>query len=619
MGKLRSERERRLQRKLIPLNIVICLISIAAAVSLFLFPFVKVDIGKILRNGDTVAFVENKVENMVGESLENAEAGTVDFAPVVSAIVANVLSTAKGEVSVSAFNASKVAFYKGENKTEQVLNQLLYADDGLVNNLINSVADGVVALFDTDGEGGGIVEEMIVSTIAVSLAADLPEEAAAKVNKDTLPALTDKFREMNGVENREQAEVVANGFTDSLGAVFGDVYDIEQSRGEIVNFVLELYDDTLKEIADKEGETFSVEAMVSVAVSKNVDLNKFNLSEILSGLIKKSNNEETASLASYSVAEGEEDGTGIGTEGEQGGETGGTEEGGESGGENESGDKLICTNYGEILTAMGLGADDIDELKETLRADIRMAVDNAVEPYTKYINYYGYIFYGMLAFIVPWLILFLFSFFHMLAKNKRFMMWYVKLYSFLPCLVFFIAPKVAPWILDKFAPNVLSGDKGPLIKAALTGVSSYTYISGICYLLLWLFSICWAFPIKHKIRKERKACKRAARGGGVPQPQTYGAPADGTYGNAYGGSEYGDSYGNGGYGGYDNNYGYGSPYGGYDDYSSYDGGFDEPYTGGYGVFDDYAGYGSYDSYGSDYDDYGSGYGSSYGYDDDDDY
>ena len=92
-----------------------------------------------------------------------------------------------------------------------------------------------------------------------------------------------------------------------------------------------------------------------------------------------------------------------------------------------------------------------------------------------------------------WGILFLFAFFHIFAKNKRFMMWYVKLFGFLPCLIFGVAPLLAGVLL----PAEAAAGMGALLGM----VSTMTWVSGACYLLLWIVSIFWAFPIKRKIRR----------------------------------------------------------------------------------------------------------------------
>lgn len=97
---------------------------------------------------------------------------------------------------------------------------------------------------------------------------------------------------------------------------------------------------------------------------------------------------------------------------------------------------------------------------------------------------------------VMWLILFLFALFHLFAKNKRFMMWYVKLWGFSPCMVYFVVPLVAKGIIAAVA--------GEVYASLLAMLSSLTWICGVCYLLLWCVSIFWAFPIKKKIRAMKK-------------------------------------------------------------------------------------------------------------------
>ncbi len=79
-------------------------------------------------------------------------------------------------------------------------------------------------------------------------------------------------------------------------------------------------------------------------------------------------------------------------------------------------------------------------------------------------------------------------------------MWYAKLFGGIPCLIYWLVP-----ILFINFGSYLEGFLGAEMVATITGVfgaiSSLTWISGICYLLIWAVSICWAFPIKHKIRK----------------------------------------------------------------------------------------------------------------------
>lgn len=102
-----------------------------------------------------------------------------------------------------------------------------------------------------------------------------------------------------------------------------------------------------------------------------------------------------------------------------------------------------------------------------------------------------------------WAFLALFSFIHIFTKNKKVGMWYVKLFGFLPCLLFFVAPTVALMVL----PGMMGGDASSafsMISSLGPSFFGTVAISGICYLLLWLVSIFWCFPVKRKIRKLKK-------------------------------------------------------------------------------------------------------------------
>ena len=99
---------------------------------------------------------------------------------------------------------------------------------------------------------------------------------------------------------------------------------------------------------------------------------------------------------------------------------------------------------------------------------------------------------------ILWAILALFALLHILLPNKKVAMWYVKLFGFLPCLLFFIAPLV----MSSVAGSMLAE------QVAILGSISFksmTLISGICYLLMWILSIFVCHPIKKKIKMAKRA------------------------------------------------------------------------------------------------------------------
>ena len=151
--------------------------------------------------------------------------------------------------------------------------------------------------------------------------------------------------------------------------------------------------------------------------------------------------------------------------------------------EGQSGE--IYTSYDELIDGM------LSEQGE----DFANTIDQAA-PYLKIVA--G----AMIFFAAVWVILALFALLRIFTKNKRFTMWYVKLFGCYPCILFWLAPLLA----NTLAPAVAAEAAGT-VTAALAMISSTAWISGLCYLLLWAISIFWAFPIKRGIRKCKKQLK----------------------------------------------------------------------------------------------------------------
>lgn len=473
-----SRRERRLQRKLIPLNIAVCIISLIAVFSLFFMPIVKVDVGKILKDKTVMSFVDKSMEDMLQNSGEST-AG-IDVAPITGAIVKNVLGAAEGEVSVTAYSSFQVATATGENKSLKVFDELFFADNSLVSKMIDSIVDGVVGIFDSD-EGRAFMEQTIVGTIAKELANNIDG-----VSEGDIKELTEKFKDIEKIQDGNVAPVV-NDFADTLQRIIGSDISAED-RENISNTVQDMYDQT-KDALD-EGETVTIESMICVFVSQNVDLSQINIADILAGMTGGGNDNGGMQTAAYvSTADLSED----------------------EGNEN----RIIVKDYSQLLGEIGLGAQEKEQIKTDLKATLREQIDGGVanqENIDQISSYYGYVFYGMLVAIVPWLLLFLSSFVHLLRRNKRFTMWYVKILGLLPVIVF-AAVVLLPTLLPTIAPDMMTGENGALVSAFLSGVSTMTWISAACYILLWIISLFWAFPIKRKIRKERKAFKYGSRYG----------------------------------------------------------------------------------------------------------
>ena len=500
MGRIRSKREKKLQRKLIPVNIVVCILSLIAALSLFLTPILKIDVGKMLRSDELQDWVFSSDSSPLSDLVDND-----DFAPILNNMLSGILNDMEGEISISAVSAFKVM--NSKEKADKVLDDLFFGDNALVTKLINSLVDGLAGIFDNEGTKAA-VQEAIISALTDQIINSLGDNANAGVISENVNDIVEIFNKLG--DDGSTPEAVANEIVDKMDELLGSDNKVsDEERENFVNQIQELYDDAQKEVG--EGEKVDLEAIICVAAAKNIGLDKLNLGNLFNG----SNGGTGESVHKNSVRDELNDEGDPGDPNDPGnsGDPGDPNDPGNSGdpsdpGDDQTGDKEdedYPTTYKELLERMGLDDNSKDSLKLELRNSLSDSLKNMLKDAGIYdfLGYYEYVFYAMLIFIVPWLILFLFSLFHLLARNKRFMMWYVKLLCWIPS-IFWLAIKLFPVVAKKFFPNLVSGTAGQIIKVVLSGVSSFTWINGLCYVLLWLVSIFWAFPIKHKIRKERR-------------------------------------------------------------------------------------------------------------------
>lgn len=103
-----------------------------------------------------------------------------------------------------------------------------------------------------------------------------------------------------------------------------------------------------------------------------------------------------------------------------------------------------------------------------------------------------------------WAIMAVFALIKLFCSNKRFTMWYVKLLCWLPCVLFVLAPFFALTLAPQLLAGTVTGEAAEILTLATQIPMSFGgsgIVSGICLAVLWLISIFWFFPIKHKIRK----------------------------------------------------------------------------------------------------------------------
>ena len=523
MAKILSVKEKRLQKKLVPLNIFVCILSLIAIISLYFAPVIKVDIGKILRQEQSIALIDEYMDTAVKEGIGDENSG-VDIVPVVGSVVKEVVTKTKGSVSFSALKITQLALVQSDDKLGLVINDLT-DDGGVVQQLIDSIVKAVRGMFekpddDSPAAINGVIEDAMVNVLVSSLGQMLPEDEAQQIREkltdEKVDELKTTFRQLDTVKSEQEVITVVDTFIGQVSEALGEDYISPEDEQAVKDFVLELYNDTVAEVEKTPGAKLDMEAMICVAVSQNVNLDEIDISKMLEELLgESSGSEKTPERKALTEGESEPEPP---VEPETPAEP-------ETPVEPEPpADKSVPLTYPDLLGEMGLGEDELDNLSDNLRTVLNKKVNESIGGVKEELSglgwIYDYIYWLILAvmvfFILPWLFLALISFFKIFAKNKRFMTWYVKLYSFIPGLIalaLMLAPLVAPKILPLLKLEADSAEILSYINIACAGVSSFTWVSGLCFVALWLVSIFWAFPIKHKIRKERKACKRAKKNG----------------------------------------------------------------------------------------------------------
>lgn len=375
----------RRQRKLIPLNIVVAIIALVAAVSLLFAPIVSVDAVGL---GDYITEMMNE-QSSGGDSSEEGPA--IDTAKIVSTVTSNM-----GNVSLTTMSLATLAF-----------------SDDLTETLKGYVSEiGSETLKKSEKE---LITDVAVPMMVEMMEEESGEEAPDNIKNMDADAIYDKAKALETASAGEVDETIS-ALAEELQNQLGEDYISDENLADLESSIRKIYDDTV-EATDG---TFTIESCICVFASKSLQ---------------------------------------------------------------ESGEiTQTFTSYADLIDYF---MDSSSELDDTIAQ---------VEPILKIVAI------AILFFTAVWLILFLFAFLHLFAKNKRFTMWYVKLFGFLPCLIFGVAPLVAGAIV----PGMEGGAE---IAGILGMISTMTWISGACYILLWIISIFWAFPIKRKIRAYNKQLK----------------------------------------------------------------------------------------------------------------
>lgn len=298
-------------------------------------------------------------------------------------------------------------------------------------------------------------DEKALIDIFVPYVLDMLSNEGINTDNINVDKLYEKLKDIEKATTSAAVDTAISAFVDELQSQLGSSVISADDKGELVKTIREFYDNTMEHV-----DEFTLQACICINVS----------------ILLNESREDGEAPVYYTTYE-----------------------------------ELIDA-VSQLLSSMDSEADVADNANNALQGSTTSTITSSVDlseyedmlnDYLVYIQYFVYV---MFFFIGIWALLFLFAGLHLLLKNKRFVMWYVKLFGFIPCLLFGVAPTVAKILIPS-----LIGEGTEVILAVLGMISSLTWISGACYILLWLVSIFWAFPIKRKIRRDKKELKRAIK------------------------------------------------------------------------------------------------------------
>ena len=367
----------RRQKKLFPLNIVVAVLALVAALTIMFAPSVTIDLGK---SGDLVTEI---IQDSTDDVSQSDELDTDE-------IISNVMEVLDFKISLT--TCTMLQFSLSDEPVEFI--------SAKVAQIMSEVTDSLLS---------EVLVTIIVETVS--------ENTDLEITTEEAEGVLSKIEALETAASSDEVDETIEDIFAELQSIFGVEVLSDESYEEFYDTVREIYDNTVEYTEDG---TFSVEAFVSVYVSESLG--------------------------------------------------------------SEEDDDVVYTSYEELVS--GLLNSILEDMDDVVNYSVIGVTALAI---------------AMTFFALMWLILFLFSLIRIFTKNKRFTMWYVKLFGFFPCLLFGVIPLALPSLIGSFL-----GESVTIVSSIFGMISSLTWISGACYILLWLISIFWAFPIKRKIRADIK-------------------------------------------------------------------------------------------------------------------
>lgn len=490
MAKQHSEEMTRLQKRLIPVNIAVSIVSFIAAISLFFCPLLKVDMGKLSDSPVIKGYALNAVKSMTKRDADFKDINSsIDMSMILEPVVDKVMDKLEGEFSITTSYLMELAL--SSEPANVVINTLFYDDNGMINQLSVSIADGINEALESP-EMRTTLDEVVVDSVSSAIVKNLPQEYADRVDTNQL---NQAVKKLDTVKSEDDAVAVVNDYITELENSHGLQTMTDKQKDNIESQVRDMYQDTIEHTADENGDNFTLEAFLCITASKMLSDagldGGIDLGELLNNLGNGGGEvvEETFACRTMLTAEAEDGATT--DDGEQAPDN--------SDGKDEEKPATIYTSYDELLdNVIKIPEDFGEQLADKVTGGLVSQAGEVAEEVNKYAVVFMIVFVLFAVYAGVWALLGIWSLLRIFMRNKRFSMWYVKLLGASPCIIFGGLLLAAKYALPLFSLEeaVLS-----VVNAVLPALSTLTWISGICYLVLWAISIFWAHPIKNKIRR----------------------------------------------------------------------------------------------------------------------
>lgn len=480
-----QSKRKKYQRMLIPANIVVVIIALVAAIFQLVMPMLSV---KLTVTGENVTSVVNYID-------ENSESGDEEMAETLDT-VRYIARDVNADISIKL--SPKDALLLGPVPAAQSVRDYIAANAAELEGTVDLIFEQMLP-------------RLTVYMVAQAAQDELEEvigiDQLEEIDTEQVAAVTEAISAGNFEEAREQFSTAADDIAADLG------YDLTAEDKETI---MQYYDEAIEAGRQEDGTFSYTKAIQTIADKYGIDLGAItgedgentdgtavDLDEIIARLEAVETAEDLEEI--IDMLRGQE---GMESLVEQ----------------LENIDDL--DELAQIILALRLG-DTVLQTPASLRLrvatvsvmsdmqeDITQADPN--ELLGGFINeipdstatIIGTILFAVAAVMIGltsvlWIILAILAFIKIFCKNKRFTMWYVKAFCWLPCILLVLVPTLAV---------SLTGLVGGLLPASAAQAYSLVtslglsfggsgIVSGICLALLWIVSIFWLFPIKRKIRK----------------------------------------------------------------------------------------------------------------------